>query len=154
MKEFVVKAKDAGVRADVFIASKYPNFSRSSLEALFDKDMISVSSHPIKASYKVKAKETVLVDDSYIHQQPAKIELPIIYEDEDVIVIDKQAGVLTHSKGALKLEGSVASFIAPRVKGIEGNRAGIVHRLDRGNSGVIICAKNQLALTQLQRQFS
>ena len=84
------------------------------------------------------------------------MNLPVIYEDNDVVVIDKPAGVLTHSKGALNFEATVASFIKDKITDEEltGNRAGIVHRLDRATSGVIIAAKNQAALCWLQKQFS
>ena len=80
----------------------------------------------------------------------------MLYENSDVVVIDKPAGVLTHSKGALNLEPTVASVIRAKLndKNLTGNRAGIVHRLDRATSGIIICARNQKALDWLQKQFS
>jgi 23S rRNA pseudouridine1911/1915/1917 synthase len=70
------------------------------------------------------------------------------------LVINKPAGVLTHSKGAFNPEGTVASFAAPKTKGMEGDRAGIVHRLDRATSGVIIVAKDPTTMSLLQKQFS
>jgi 23S rRNA pseudouridine1911/1915/1917 synthase len=87
---------------------------------------------------------------------PEEIDLPILYQDKNVIVIDKPAGVLTHSKGSMSTEGTVASFISPLINSYEllGNRAGIVHRLDRATSGVIITAKNAETMKYLQKQFS
>jgi len=154
MKEFEVIADNAGVRADKFVAAQYPQFTRSALESLFDQKLVTINGLIPKASQKIKPGDKIAVDESLLKTAPPQIELPIIYEDDDVLVIDKPAGILTHSKGALNLEASVASFIGPKVKGLEGNRAGIVHRLDRGTSGVIICAKNPEALAKLQKQFS
>lgn len=156
MKEFTASDTDAGTRLDIFIAGQYPQFTRSSLEALFDKKLIRVNKAAAKPSYKVKHKDKVKVDESLLKAEPPAIRLPVIYEDEDVIVINKPDGVLTHSKGALNIEGTVASFIKPKLKDrhLTGNRAGIVHRLDRHTSGVIIAAKTAAAQKWLQKQFS
>lgn len=83
-----------------------------------------------------------------------KSTLPIIYEDEHVIVINKPAGVLTHAKGEVSEEFTVADFVRPRMSVVDtSNRPGIVHRLDRDTSGTIICAKDSEAKTLLQKQF-
>ena len=133
----------------------FPSFSRSSLEALFDNKQISLAGESIKAAQKIKKGDVLLVDDTLLKKQPPQVNLPILYEDDNVIVIDKPAGILTHSKGALNLEPTVASFIKGKLNSkLTGNRAGIVHRLDRGTSGVIICAKNRTTLGFLQKQFS
>lgn len=144
------------MRADIFVASKYPAFTRSSLELLFDRNLVEINSKPEKPSYRLKAGDKVVVDGRLLSAKPPKISLPVIYEDDDVIVIDKPEGMLTHSKGALNLEATVATFILPKINDetLSGNRAGIVHRLDRGTSGVMIGAKNTRALSKLQKQFS
>lgn len=155
MAQFKATETDTGVRADIFIASKYPQFTRSSLEKLFEDSLVLIDKKPLKASYRVKLKDKLTVDDKKITAKPPVIELPLIYEDNDVIVMDKPAGLLTHSKGAINDEATVASFIRPKVDDeLVGNRAGIVHRLDRDTSGVIIAAKNKTALNWLQKQFS
>ncbi|HEU5004705.1 MAG TPA: RluA family pseudouridine synthase [Candidatus Saccharimonadales bacterium] len=154
MQEFTVDQGSVGVRADKFVAAQYPQFTRSALEALFDQSLVKVNDKTAKPAHKVKSGDRVIVDETLIKLDPPKIDLPIIYEDENVVVIDKPPGVLTHSKGALNLEGTVASFVRPKVKELEGNRAGIVHRLDRATSGVIITAKNPQTLSKLQKQFS
>jgi 23S rRNA pseudouridine1911/1915/1917 synthase len=77
-----------------------------------------------------------------------------LFEDENCIVINKPAGVLTHALGKHGNEASVASFLRGKVIGLDGDRAGIVHRLDRATSGVIIGAKNQETLSMLQKQFA
>src|SRR5579862_3342456 len=154
--EYLAKPADAGRRLDVVVADLYPDFTRSSLELLFDKDMVSVDGQAAKAAHKVRPKDKIVVDETYLKSEPLAADLPIIYEDDDVTVINKPAGVLTHSKGALNLEATVASFIKSKINDetLTGNRAGIVHRLDRGTSGVIITAKNSKALKYLQKQFS
>jgi len=156
MKEFTVSQSDAGVRLDVFVSAQYPEFTRSSLEALFDNGLIQVNGSPAKPSYKVRGEDGVKIDESLLKAEPPAIDLPIIYEDKDVIVINKPDGVLTHAKGALNLEGTVASFIKPKLtdSNLTGNRAGIVHRLDRHTSGVIITAKTDASQKWLQKQFS
>lgn len=155
MKEFRASEVDVGMRADVFIARKYPEFTRSSLEGLFENHSVSLHASPIKPSYKLRSGDRLKVDDKLLKQNPEPIDLIIIYEDKDVIVIDKPAGILTHSKGVISSESTIASFIKSKLDtDLSGNRAGIVHRLDRPTSGVIITAKNEKAMKWLQKQFS
>lgn len=156
MRQFKTAAKDEGTRVDVFLAAKYPEFTRSSLSGLFDKGLINVNGRPAKRSHSLKAGDELEVDDRLLRTEPPIVELPIIYEDADVVVMDKPAGLLTHSKGALNLEPTVASFLKTKItdSSLTGNRAGIAHRLDRGTSGVIIGAKTEPALKWLQKQFS
>jgi 23S rRNA pseudouridine1911/1915/1917 synthase len=154
--KYEVRSTDAGERIDVVVATLYPDFTRSSLGLLFDKELVKVNDQTAKPSYKVKQSDKLQVDETLLKKQPSAIKLPIIYEDHDVIVIDKPAGILAHSKGALNLEPTVASFIKSKItdKNLTGNRAGIVHRLDRGTSGVMVAAKNTESLKWLQKQFS
>ncbi len=156
MAIFRVGSAELGQRADVFVAAKHPEFSRSSLENLFDKNMVTMDGKVIKASHKLKLNDQIRVDETLLRQAPEAIELPIIYEDDSVVVIDKPTGALTHSKGALNSEATVASFLHGKITDdkLTGNRAGIVHRLDRPTSGVIIGAKTEDALKYLQKQFA
>ena len=156
MREILASPDSVGQRLDVVLAGLYPQLTRSSLEPLFDKGFVSVDGHEAKASHKVREGEKIKIDETYLNQKPPKIKLPVLYEDENVIVIDKPAGILTHSKGALNFEATVASFIKPQIKdkSMDGNRAGIVHRLDRWTSGVIITARTAEAQKFLQKQFS
>ena len=156
MRVFKVPEEQAGKRADVYIAGKYSRFSRSSLENLFKNKLISINGRHLKAAHRVKEGDKLRVDDADIGKEPPKIELPIIYEDRNVVVLNKPEGILTHSKGAFNTEASVATFIKDKLDKDfpENNRAGIVHRLDRATSGVIIVAKNHSTLSMLQKQFS
>lgn len=142
------------VRADILLAKKYPEYSRAALAKLFTEDLVSLNGKMLKAGDKVPEDAVLEADTSLLHETPEQINLPILYEDDDCIVINKPAGVLTHALGKHGNEPSVASFLRDKVSGLEGDRAGIVHRLDRATSGVIIGAKNQAALSWLQKQFA
>jgi 23S rRNA pseudouridine1911/1915/1917 synthase len=156
MQEFKVNKASVGVRTDVFVAKNFPKYTRASLKALFDRSEVAVNKIPAKPGYKLRLNDTISVITDLLNVRLESIDMPIIYEDDDVVVINKPAGVLTHSKGALNTEATVASFIDDKItdKNLTGNRAGIVHRLDRHTSGVIICAKTAAAQSWLQKQFS
>ncbi len=156
LQRYKISNVDAGKRADVYITNKLAGFTRSSLSALFKSSLVSVNGRPAKPSYKISGGDKIEIDTRLLTTSPKNIKLDILYEDDDVIVINKPASLLMHSKGALNTEATVASFIKPLItdKNMDGNRAGIVHRLDRATSGVIITAKNEVALKWLQKQFS
>ncbi len=155
-RKFKINPEQVGKRTDIFITEQLLGYTRASLRNLFDGDYVCVNRKPVKPAYRLKTGDKLTLDLSVLEAEPQTIDLPIIYEDEDVTVLNKPAGVLTHSKGALNTEATVASFIKPLLtdKNLAGNRAGIVHRLDRGTSGVIITAKNEKTLKWLQKQFS
>jgi 23S rRNA pseudouridine1911/1915/1917 synthase len=97
MQEYEVSPKDVGLRADVFVTQKYPQFARAALSSLFNKQIVLINKHTAKAGQKLKNKDVVSLDESKLFMQPEKIELPIIYEDDNVVVLNKPAGILTHS---------------------------------------------------------
>jgi 23S rRNA pseudouridine1911/1915/1917 synthase len=156
MRQYKVPQKGVGVRVDVFLSSKYPQYSRSALSKLFSEGQVELNDSPAKAGDKLRIGDKIGVDESKLIFEPETIVLPVVYEDEDVVVINKPAGMLTHSKGVLNTEATVAGFVADKIrdKELTGNRAGIVHRLDRGTSGVMIAAKTAKAQKFLQKQFS
>jgi 23S rRNA pseudouridine1911/1915/1917 synthase len=143
-------------RLDQKVVELFPDLPRKYAVTLIEDGKVTVNGTVVaKAGYKLKNDSVVVVDyDPAQLDQIADIDLEILYEDADCIVLNKPAGVLTHSKGAFNPEATVASFIRKRIKDFPGERAGIVHRLDRPTSGVIICAKTPAALSWLQRQFS
>lgn len=146
----------SNTRLDSFIVENLlTELSRSQIQRFIEQGQITVNGSTVKAGYKLRQGDivAVTVDTQKLREVPT-ISIPTIYEDEDCIVLDKPIGVLTHSKGAFNPEATVATFIADKVRGMDGDRAGIVHRLDRATSGVIICAKNPEALSWLQKQFS
>lgn len=141
------------MRLDQKVAELVPELSRSSAAKLIASGKVKVNnSVVIKASQAVAESDKIAVN--YQPANPPLIDLPVIYEDDNCVVIDKPSGILTHSKGAFNPEATVATWLAPRFTGEKNERAGIVHRLDRATSGVMICAKNEAAQKFLQQQFS
>jgi RluA family pseudouridine synthase len=147
----------AGERLDQHVVAQMPRLSRAFAAKLINQGRVLVNDIPgNKAGYRLKANDDVTIDydDATLDALP-DIDLPILYEDDDCVIINKPAGVLTHAQGTFSPEATVATFLRSRVgDSIYGNRAGVVHRLDRATSGVIIGAKNQAALSWLQKQFA
>jgi 23S rRNA pseudouridine1911/1915/1917 synthase len=143
-------------RVDVFISELYPQFSRSYLAKKIIEGKIKVNNTNTKVSYKLHFNDIVCFKDIEFNNQPTNIDLPIVFENDFCIVINKPSGLITHSKGSNNNdEASIASFISNRIAtNMSGNRAGIVHRLDRVTSGLIIAAKTTFALDYLQKQFA
>lgn len=142
-------------RLDSALAEKFPDHSRSFWQSSIKKGYVDVNGQVVNLP-----KTIVKDDDKITVNLPtptdfSKKELPIIYLDDNVIVVDKPAGVLTHSKGALNDEFTVADFFRRYTTyNLDTNRPGIIHRLDRGTSGVIIGARNERTAKMLQKQFS
>ncbi len=142
-------------RLDHYVVRQLPELSRSAVEKLIEANNVQVNGTVVtKSSHKVRPDDTVMIDYAPGSPLAPVIELPVLYEDKSCVVIDKPAGVLTHSKGAFNPEATVATWLRSRVHGMTGERAGIVHRLDRATSGVMICTKTPEALAWLQKQFS
>lgn len=156
MRKFIVDKNSEGTRVDVFVADNLPRYTRSSLRGLFKKGEVLVNGNPEDPGDKLKESDVVTIQTRLLMEEPDVINLPVTFEDENVVVINKPAGILTHSKGAINAEPTVASFIKTRIQDekLTGNRAGIVHRLDRATSGLIIAAKNGGSLKFLQNQFA
>lgn len=142
-------------RLDQYVVRQVPGLSRSAASRLIEGGKVMVNGlAATKAGHKLRAEDRVEIDYAPGTLLVADIDLPVLYEDKSCVVIDKPSGVLTHSKGAFNPEPTVATWLSHRVKGMTGERAGIVHRLDRATSGVMICAKTPEALSWLQKQFS
>lgn len=143
-------------RLDQKVVELVPELSRGFAARLIEDGRVTVNGAvQTKAGYKLRENDEVTVDyDVSRLEQIPDIELPILYEDDDCVVINKPVGVLSHSKGAFNPEATVATWLRSRLKGLSGERGGIVHRLDRATSGVMICAKSPEALSWLQKQFA
>lgn len=155
MQEFKIDAQTVGTRADVFLANHFTMYARSALAKLFSEEKVLLNNEPTKPGYKLRLHDQLSIDVGMLDAEPETINLPILYEDSDVVVIDKPTGVLSHSKGAFNKEGTVSSFVRVHANlDDQSNRTGIVHRLDRATSGVMVCAKNPEAQSWLQKQFA
>jgi 23S rRNA pseudouridine1911/1915/1917 synthase len=142
-------------RLDLLLAERFPELSRSTWQKHIKAGHVSVN-----GEIETSAKRDVTERDQITTSVPdatdfSQHELPIIYLDDNVIVVNKPVGVLTHSKGALNDEFTVADFFRRYTTvGLDTNRPGIVHRLDRDTSGVIIGARNPETAHLLQKQFA
>lgn len=142
-------------RLDVLLAERHPEYSRSTWQKHIKLGYVRVNSAPVS-----QPKFEVTDADKIAIKLPERTdysqhELPILYLDDDVIVINKPAGVLTHSKGATNDEFTVADFFRRYSNvGLETDRPGIVHRLDRDTSGVMIGARTPEAFALLKQQFA
>jgi 23S rRNA pseudouridine1911/1915/1917 synthase len=142
-------------RLDHELASRYPKLSRSTLQKYIKAGHVQVDGIVV-----TRPKQDVLATDDIAMAPPeytdfSAQELPIIYIDDNVIVVNKPTGVLTHSKGVLNDEFTVADFFRRyTTNGLETSRPGIVHRLDRDTSGVIIGARHDEAAEMLKKQFA
>ena len=154
--DILVSDDQHGQRLDMLAAQAMPRLSRAFVQKLCAQERIAVNGQPAKPGHKLRQGDAVHIDyDEAELDNVPHIDLPIIYEDDDCMVINKPAGVLTHGQGALSSEATVATFLRNiAFKDLSGERAGIVHRLDRATSGVIIGAKHAAALSALQKQFA
>ncbi len=150
---YTITEEDGNVRVDKFLAQLHPQYSRAALAKLFTLNLIKLSGESIQPGHKLRPGTEFEYDLTPLQAVPEVIPLPILYEDENVIVVNKPTGIISHARGKFWQEASVASFIRDRVSGMDGERGGIVHRLDRATSGVMICAKNESTLKYLQKQF-
>jgi 23S rRNA pseudouridine1911/1915/1917 synthase len=148
-----------GVRLDAFLSAIVSDRSRSQLQKLIKEGRVTGPIAELKASTPVKAGQRFVIDIPEPEPSSAVAEdlpLTILYEDQDVVVIDKAAGMVVHPAAGHRT-GTVVNALLHHVddlSGIGGQlRPGIVHRLDRGTSGVMVVAKNDTAHQELSRQF-
>lgn len=162
MKEFEFEVKDENVsdRIDKYISSKNEDISRVMVQRLIDEGNILVNGKETKASYKVQIGDKILVkieDPKPTELVPQEIPLDVVYEDDDILVINKQKGLVVHP-GNGNQDGTLVNAILARCKdslsGIGGEiRPGIVHRIDKDTSGLLIVAKNDKAHINMSNQI-
>jgi 23S rRNA pseudouridine1911/1915/1917 synthase len=148
-----------GTRLDHFLVSVLGGHSRSQIQRLIKEGAINVAGKPGQANHAVKTGQLVLVDiPEPVDASPAAeaIDLTIVFQDSDLIVVDKPAGMVVHP-AAGHAGGTLVNALLHHVDDLRGiggeKRPGIVHRLDRGTSGLIVVAKNDAAHEELARQF-
>ena len=143
------------VRLDIYLSTKFDTtISRSLWQKYIKAGYVSVN-NKVVTTPKFEVDETDEIALNLPEKEQADVDLPILYEDDDVIVVNKPSGLLTHAKGGLSDEPTVAEIIRPKTSfATDTDRPGIVHRLDRDTSGLLIIAKNPESAAHLQRQFS
>lgn len=158
-KQLKLVLSAAGERLDKALAEAYPDVSRSQWQQHIANGLVTIEGQPVKGSLRLEGGEQVhatLPDTVESGLQAQDIPLEIIYEDDDILAVNKAAGMVVHPSPGHH-EGTLVNAIlgyCPDLEGVGGERRpGIVHRLDKDTSGIILVAKNDHALRHLQRQF-
>lgn len=159
-REFNVTSADARTRLDLYLAKTAPEFSRSRIQALIRQGHITVNGAARRARDMVRAGDRIALVEpptEAINVAPEKITLSVLFEDDDLIVINKPAGISVHP-GAGRKTGTLVNALLSHCKDLSGiggkERPGIVHRLDKETSGCLVVAKNDFAHIDLARQFA
>lgn len=162
-QDLTVAAEDAGKRLDTYLAEQIGGWSRSRLQRLIENEDVLVNDKAVKPSYKLREKDTIDVELAEIPAarfEPENITLDIIFEDEYIAVINKPAGMVVHPGAGIQ-SGTLANAIAYHFEFVQSAvsdrqselRVGIVHRLDKDTSGLIVVAKNDEIHETLSEQF-
>lgn len=161
MITFAAEAEDVGKRIDVFAAENYEGLSRSGFKKIFDGGGVFVGDKAVKANYKLRSGDVVTLEipeTQALEILPQDIPLDILYEDDDVIVINKPQGMVVHPAPGHYTDTMVNALLyhcGDSLSGINGVlRPGIVHRIDMDTSGVIMAAKNNNAHRSLAAQLA
>ena len=159
MEPVVFTAEEKGQRLDVFVVERFPELSRSHVQKLIEQGNVLVDGTVRKANYKLRGGEAVQVtvpQAEPISVEPEDIPLDILYEDKDIIVVNKARGMVVHPASGV-YSGTLVNALLYHCRdlsGINGEiRPGIVHRLDKDTSGVMVCAKNDTAHLDLAEQI-
>ena len=159
MKEY--KVLNENCRLDKYIADKDSDLSRAIIQKLITEEKILVNGKKTKNSYKVSTGDIVIIEDieakEDMYLKPQRMDLDVIFEDNDIIIVNKEKGIVVHP-GNGNPDGTLANAILERCKdslsGIGGTiRPGIVHRIDKDTSGLVIIAKNDNAHIKISKQI-
>lgn len=162
---YTISTEEAGQRLDLFCVAQQPGVSRSALQRAIKEGQITVNRASVKPRYTLKAGDVVMMpglsptpDTTIPPEVTAELSLPILYEDADVVVVNKPAGIAMHA-GVGSTGATIAHWFATRYPesaqvGGDPMRPGIVHRLDKDTSGVVILAKTPAAHLFLSEQFA
>ena len=159
LREFIVAPEDSGTRVDVFLARYMPDWSRSQIQRLIRAGLVTIGARPArKAGEAVEPGQrvTVRVERPEMRAAPEALPLTIVYEDADLVVVSKSAGMVVHV-GAGVRTGTLVNALLHHIGSLSTAggelRPGIVHRLDKMTSGLVIVAKNDVAHRALAAQF-
>ena len=160
--KFSTIKKDVGKRLDIILSEKISDLTRSSLKKIVESNGVKVDNLVINSpSKKLKLNQSVSIEitnDEIINLKPAKINLDIVYEDKDLLIVNKPVGMVVHP-GAGNYKKTLVNALIYKyqneLSNINGNlRPGIVHRIDKDTSGLLVVAKNNISHSNLGKQFS
>ena len=158
---FIVDGNQDLIRIDKFLFDKMPNVTRNKIQEGIKLGKVLVNKNSVKPSYKIKPKDEVEVKlDREKREEEIKaenIQLDIVHEDEDVLIVNKKAGMVVHPAHE-NWDGTLVNALIYHLKGLpemKGNkgRPGLVHRIDKDTSGLLVIAKNEKSMTSLADQF-
>ena len=160
-RELTLAPESVGLRLDRWLAEQCPDLSRSQLQNLIEAGSVTCNGSPLNKKDKLKAGQTILLtlpDPQPIEAQPQNIPLDIVYEDDSLLVVNKPKGMVVHPAPG-NPDGTMVNALlwhcAGRLSGIGGAiRPGIVHRIDKDTSGVLMVAKNDMAHQSLAAQLA
>jgi 23S rRNA pseudouridine1911/1915/1917 synthase len=153
-----IEPDHAGVRLDTFLAAQIEGWSRARLQKLIENEDVLVNGKVSKPSYKLREGDEVEIEltaPTTTGFAPENIPIDIVYEDETIVVVNKPAGLVVHPAGGTP-SGTLANALAfhfQQLPNADSVRPGIVHRLDRDTSGLLVVAKTEAALENLSDQF-
>ena len=157
--KLLVAENDAGERLDRYLAAQLPELSRTRIQELVEAGLVLADGKPTKGAHSLRSGQQISVDAQArppMRAEPESIPLDILYEDDDVIAVNKAAGMTVHA-GAGNTRGTLVNALLGRgqvlSKGGDPLRPGIVHRLDKDTSGVILVAKNDFAHAKIAESF-
>ncbi|MBI5286551.1 MAG: RluA family pseudouridine synthase [Deltaproteobacteria bacterium] len=156
---FTVTPSEVQERLDIYLSKNLPCLTRSQIRRLIEESRVLLNHSPTKAGKKLKAGDLIEVtipEPQPLEARPEKVPLKILYEDESIVVVDKPPGLIVHP-GAGRQSGTLVNALLYHCKDLSGIggklRPGIVHRLDKDTSGVLVVAKTDRAHEGLARQF-
>ncbi len=159
-KEFsVTSSSGADQRLDLFIADRIKTLSRSQIQKLIESQRVRINDQSQKSSHKLRVGDKVEIEYDLIRPekiQPEKIPIDVIHEDDHIILIDKPSGMVVHPGAGLK-KGTLVNALLFHFPDLESvgpeERPGVVHRLDKETSGLMVIARSQMAYKSLRSQF-
>ena len=155
-----VNNEDAGKRLDSFISENMTTISRSLAQKLIENNEVKVNNEIVKASYKVKEDDSIFIDEGGLKSDSSdlkaeNIPLDILYEDEDILVVNKPKNMVVHPGSGVN-SGTLVNAIVGKYdlsEGTEEFRPGIIHRLDKDTTGCLVIAKNNYAHENISKQI-
>ena len=160
MNKYVVRNEEKGRRLDAYVASKDENMTRTAVQRLIEQGHILVNGKNQKVAYKISEGDIISVESveaKSIELKAQEIPIDIIYEDKDIIVVNKPKGMVVHPANGNPdgtLVNAIMAICKDSLSGIGGEiRPGIVHRLDKDTSGLLIVAKNDMAHVKMSEQI-